>query len=155
MKIKTRKYYLAYGMNTNKDSMQVRCPAAESLGKVTLKNHRLTFQRVCDAEYQPGASMECALWTITDECERSLDLLEGFPDFYGKKEVTVDWQGRKIRAMIYYMKDFYGYEVPSEYYLNTVTQGYFQHDMPIMQIIESLEDLSKCTLLRDKIKQNA
>jgi hypothetical protein len=61
-----RTYYLAYGMNTNLESMKSRCPDAVSLGKVWLDDHRLQFKYFCDAEYHPGSKMPCVLWSITD-----------------------------------------------------------------------------------------
>lgn len=141
-----RKYYLAYGMNTNKSSMSLRCPQAVSLGKVSVPGHKLAFRHFCDAVASPKDSMECALWSITEDCERNLDALEGFPDFYRKKEVAVEFQGRTVLAMIYYMNDsYYQPSAPSEGYLNTVVEGYTEHSMPIMQIVSALEELTVCT----------
>lgn len=140
-------YYLAYGMNTNLDNMTKRCPKAISLGTVTLADHKLAFKSHCDALVAPGHSMECALWRITPACERSLDALEGFPDYYGKKEVKVTHNGREIRAMIYYMNNRDELFMPSEGYLNMVVEGYSQHGMPIAQVIKALEDLTVCTSL--------
>ncbi len=137
-------YYLAYGMNTNLDSMQSRCPDAVSLGKVFLPNHELRFKHFCDIEYVPGSIMECALWSITDKCEQSLDRLEGYPDFYKKKEVAVSWKNKKIVAMIYYMSDkYHDYDFPSEYYFSTVIQGYKQHEMNLNAIYNALDHVVK------------
>jgi len=138
------KYYLAYGMNTNKAEMEHRCPEAESMGKVVLKDHKLAFKLHCDAEYKPGASMECALWRITDDCEQSLDRLEGYPFYYDKKEVIIQHQGKTIRPMIYYMKDNSALDMPAEHYLNMVVEGYSEHQMGLGQIIRSLEEIAEC-----------
>ena len=137
-------YYLAYGINTNLNSMRWRCPQARSLGKVTLKDHKLAFRTFCDAVNEPGATMECALWEITDLCEMSLDALEGYPNFYGKKEVSVKYNGRKIRAMIYYMKDRHAVAPPSQQYLDTVADGYDDHGMDLTQLVDALEELAEC-----------
>lgn len=139
-----RTYYLAYGMNTNLQSMKSRCPNAISLGKVILPDYELKFKHFCDIEYTPGSTMECALWSITDQCEESLDRLEGYPDFYKKKEVTVNWQNKKILAMIYYMSDsYYDYDFPSDYYFSTVTTGYKQHDMNLDALYTALDFVVK------------
>ena len=141
------KYYLAYGMNSNLTEMSHRCPRAQSLGKVTLPDYKLAFKTHCDVVYTPGQSMECVLWSITDECERALDLLEGFPDYYDKREVKIQYQGRTIRPMIYYMCSGFDYAAPSEHYLTMVAEGYSKHNIPIAQIITALEDITRCTLL--------
>ena len=138
------KYYLAYGMNCNMSEMEYRCPNAKSLGKVTLENHKLAFKVHCDAEYKPGTSMECALWLITDSCEKALDQLEGYPFYYDKKEVIVEHEGKTLRPMIYFMRDNTKLDMPSEYYLEMVTEGYREHNMSIKQIIESLEEIAEC-----------
>lgn len=135
------KYYLAYGMNTNLDSMKIRCPNARNHGKVILHNHSLAFKGVCDAIETPGKHMECGLWTITDQCEKSLDALEGYPYMYDKKEVSVMHQGKNICAMIYYMVDDSKFDMPGESYLNMVTEGYEQHNMSMLQILHALEQV--------------
>lgn len=137
-------YYLAYGMNTNLSSMAVRCPAAKSMGAVTLKGHRLAFKYFCDVVADPDSQMQCVLWNITDDCERSLDATEGYPNFYGKKEVDVMYGDRKIRAMIYYMAGNDELAMPSESYLNMVVQGYSEHNINIIQIVTALEELTVC-----------
>ena len=139
------KYYLAYGMNTNKAEMNYRCPESESMGKVVLKDYKLAFKVHCDAEYKPGAGMECALWRITDDCEQSLDQLEGYPFYYDKKEVIIQHQGKTIRPMIYYMKDNSALDMPAKHYLDMVVEGYREHKMDINQIIRSLEEIAECT----------
>ena len=138
-------FYLAYGMNSNKNSMAQRCPAAKSLGSVVLEGHKLAFKHFCDAIVDEQSYMVCALWDITENCERSLDALEGYPHFYGKKEVEVIYNGRNIRAMIYYMKDYYDYGIPSRSYLDMVVEGYRQHNIEVSQIVDALEELEECT----------
>jgi len=133
-------HYLAYGMNTNLSGMARRCPRAISLGKVTLMDHVLRFKFHADAEYQPGASMECALWTITGECERALDMVEGYPHYYEKKIVQVDMKGIKIDAMIYYMVSATQLQTPSQDYYNNVIQGYYQHDMDLLPLTNAYKD---------------
>lgn len=135
------KYYLAYGMNTNKQQMSWRCPKAQSLGPVKLKDHKLAFKHFCDAVESPGDTMNCVLWTITDECERSLDMLEGYPNFYDKKLVKVKHRGRTIEAMIYYMTDMNDVGYPSESYLTMVIEGYLQHNVSVEQVENALEDV--------------
>lgn len=138
-----RTYYLAYGMNTNIEGMKFRCPNAIQLGKVLLPDHKLQFKYFCDATFESGATMECALWSITDECEKSLDRLEGYPDFYSKKEVSVSWQGKPIRAMIYFMPDGNHLDFPSEHYFQSVVEGYTQHNMNLNNIYTALDEIVK------------
>ena len=53
--------------------------------------------------------------------------------------------GRNIRAMIYYMKDYYDYGIPSRSYLDMVVEGYRQHNIEVSQIVDALEELEECT----------
>ena len=135
------KYYLAYGMNTNLDSMKQRCPKAISLGSVILPDHVLKFKGCCDVEHSIGQDMECALWLITDECELSLDMLEGYPSFYNKTTVYVEANGEIIQAMIYYMNPGHQLGIPSQYYLDMVVDGYDDHNMNVSQIEAALEEV--------------
>lgn len=138
-----RTYYLAYGMNTNFQGMKSRCPAAKNLGKIYLPNHKLRFKYFCDAEYDPGSDMECALWSITEDCERSLDKVEGYPDFYLKKEVKVQYQNKTITAMIYFMPNGNDLDFPSETYFKSVVIGYQQNKMNFDVLYKALDEIVK------------
>lgn len=138
-----RTYYLAYGMNTNLKGMKSRCPDAVWLGKVVLTDHKLQFKHHCDAQYDRNSEMECALWSITDKCEQSLDRLEGFPDYYLKKEVSVIWKGKSIRAMIYFMPNDNFLDFPSEYYFQLVVEGYKQNNMNLDILYTALDEVVK------------
>lgn len=134
------KYYVAYGMNTNLEQMRSRCPKSIALGKVILPNHTLAFKGCCDIVPTQGQDMECALWLITDECERSLDQLEGYPFSYDKKEVLVEYDGQKIWAMVYHMHEGSELASPSRYYLNLVLDGYEDFNMDLEQVITALNE---------------
>lgn len=133
--------YLAYGMNTNFKEMSRRCPLAKSLGRVVLKNHKLAFKQFCDAVQEQDESMECALWDITDNCELALDILEGYPMFYDKKQVQVIFNGEIVSAMIYFMQPNTALSAPGKSYLNMVLEGYKSHNMNQEQIYKALEEI--------------
>jgi gamma-glutamylcyclotransferase (GGCT)/AIG2-like uncharacterized protein YtfP len=134
----TRKYYLAYGMNTNIASMKNRCPQAQSLGLVNVPDHALVFRTHCDVIPELGSTLQCVLWSITDQCEDSLDLLEGYPSYYNKKELTVQFQGRRVRAMIYYMQDREYQRMPSAAYFDMVRVGYQEHGLSTSALEKAL-----------------
>ena len=140
----TRKYMLAYGMNTNLHSMTQRCPKAISMGKVTLNGYRLVFKHFCDVVVDQNASLECALWSITEECEASLDILEGFPYHYNKKEVQVMFNNKAITAIIYYMQDVEKLNMPSPSYYRMVEAGYRDHNINSSQLTLALGGLAVC-----------
>jgi gamma-glutamylcyclotransferase (GGCT)/AIG2-like uncharacterized protein YtfP len=133
-------YYLAYGMNTNLEQMSKRCPLAKTLGRVVLENHKLAFKQFCDVVEEYDTSMECALWDITENCESALDVLEGYPMFYDKKQVLVDFNGEVITAMIYFMQPNNQLAGPSTSYLNMVLEGYKSHNMDADQVYKALEE---------------
>jgi gamma-glutamylcyclotransferase (GGCT)/AIG2-like uncharacterized protein YtfP len=131
--------YFAYGMNTNLNEMVFRCPDAVSLGGAVLPDHEFRFARHADVVYYPGFDTLGVLWEITDECERALDALEGFPTYYLKKTVSVVHEGEEVEAMVYYMTGDVADEAPSDGYLMMLYEGYAQHDISALQIVESLD----------------
>lgn len=141
-----RKYYLAYGMNTNFTEMENRCPNAVNLGKVTLHDYKLAFRTHCDVVREDYASVECVLWHISEECEYHLDSLEGYPTYYDKCEVDVIHQGKPIKAMVYFMtntKWSHGLALPTQHYLDCVCEGYLENDISLNQVRQALFDVSK------------
>ena len=95
------KLYFAYGMNTNKEEMAYRCPSAVPMGKAILPGYRLEFKSFATIVPSPKESVEGVLWTITDTDESALDMLEGYPEFYDKKNVSVIHNEMDYIAMTY------------------------------------------------------
>ena len=129
------KLYFAYGSNINLEQMDYRCPDATVVGLVVLENYELLFRRGGFATIAPkeGGRVHGLLWSITPECERSLDLYEGYPRFYGKQTVTVrDGLGREVPVMAYIMDErFREPMLPTEPYYNGILEGYRQNRLPV------------------------
>ena len=130
--------YFAYGMNTNLSQMASRCPDAKSLGKAVLMNHEFRFARHADIIENPEFNTQGVLWEITPECEKNLDSLEGYPNYYLKKIVRVLHNNKAVECMTYYMAGELVDELPSDGYLEMLFEGYKEHNIDDYQIYESL-----------------
>ena len=87
-KEKVINYYFAYGSNMNHKHMQYRCPKAKFIETYTLSGYELVFRSVADVQQSKDSSVTGALFEITEDCERSLDIYEGYPNLYTKKYVN-------------------------------------------------------------------
>ncbi len=147
------KLYVAYGSNMNLEQMSHRCPKAKVVGNGMLKDYKLTFRGkykgVANIEPCKDKSVPIVLWEITKDCETALDLYEGFPSLYIKKQVEVIVDGKTIKAMVYIMASEYTNMVaaPTEYYFNVIARGYSNNgiDLKPLQIAysECLSELRK------------
>jgi len=127
--MRTNKVYLAYGSNLNLEQMAYRCPYATVLGAAELSGYKLLFRggkngAVATVEPTEDGSVPVLLWEITPRDEEALDRYEGYPHFYRKETVTVPLDGRPLEAMVYIMNEGHPLGIPSEYYLNTILEGY-------------------------------
>jgi len=129
------KLYFAYGSNINLEQMDYRCPDATVVGPVLLENYELLFRRggFATIASKEGGRVHGLLWSITPECERSLDLYEGYPRFYDKQTVTVrDGLVRELPVMAYIMDErFREPMLPTESYYNGILEGYRQNRLPV------------------------
>jgi hypothetical protein len=140
-----KKWYFAYGMNTNLREMARRCPDAVCHGAVVLQDHKFVFRRHADIEYSPGHHCEGVLWEITDPCEQALDFLEGYPHYYDKKDVIVESRQAvngmtKFVAMTYYMTEQKSMHLPGDIYLTCVREGYRDNGLNDYQINQALTE---------------
>ena len=111
-------FYLAYGMNTNREAMAYRCPKAKPMGGFYLPNHRLIFRGVADFRADKDAILPVVLWQITDDCLAALDMLEGYPDHYDRRVINREW-------IIYDMNGNKNHLYkPSGGYYNMIQNGY-------------------------------
>ena len=83
--------YIAYGSNMVEEQMAYRCPNATVLMPVVLSGYELTYRAGGVATVIPKKDSEVLglMWSITPECEKSLDRYEGYPNFYHKTDVAV------------------------------------------------------------------
>lgn len=126
--------YFAYGMNTNTQEMAARCPAALSLGGGRLVDHTFRFSEHADVIKTPGSYVDGLVWEISNKCLESLDVLEGFPYYYNRREKTVYHNGRFVQAITYFMQPGHVDHAPSIGYFNMVLDGYAQHNIPANQL---------------------
>ena len=109
--------YMAYGMNTNRDAMAVRCPKAKPLGGFYLPDTRLVFRGVADIVPDTETICPVVLWEITLDCLRSLDQLEGYPHLYNRRKINTDW-------IVYEMNDKTRKSPPNGGYYKMIEDGY-------------------------------
>ena len=123
------KLYIAYGSNLNLPQMAQRCPSAKVVGASEIKDYVLVFRggrngAVATVEPSEGSSVPVLLWKITPKDEAALDLYEGFPRFYDKEMMELPLDGQTVSAMVYVMTPGHRLGYPSDYYYNTIREGY-------------------------------
>ncbi|WP_270474414.1 gamma-glutamylcyclotransferase family protein [Clostridium cochlearium] len=140
---------IAYGSNLNLQQMARRCPTAKVYGKGILKGYRLLFKGTPGnayatiAPYKDG-KVPVLVWELKLEDEKALDIYEGFPKFYYKKDLKLKLEsGEEVTAMVYIMtdkiKDRIHLNLPSERYLKIVEEGYIAAGFDIGFIEEALD----------------
>ena len=89
--------------------MAERCPSARLAGngRARLPEFRVVF--CLTSSIVPSADedgmVHGVIWTISTQCEKSLDEFEGVAWNYTKQAVTVFHDGRELQAMAYIMTD--------------------------------------------------
>lgn len=132
-----KQLYIAYGSNLNLRQMEDRCPSAKIYGTGTLHNWTLDFRRMGSQAYatihrHKGSQVPVLVWEIDYFAEQSLDLYEGYPNFYYKQNIIVSMDsGKRIKAMVYIMNALATPGNPSTAYVQTIQQGYLDNDLDI------------------------
>ena len=130
-----RLYYIAYGSNLNVQQMRMRCPHATVLGTAELRGWELLFKGSKTGSYltieeKEDGTVPVVIWEVTESDEAALDRYEGFPSFYYKKELRIQYKGirtgrrRTVTAFVYIMHEDRSIGVPSNYYMRTCLEGY-------------------------------
>lgn len=130
-----KKYYLAYGSNLNVEQMKHRCPDAKPIGTAWIRDYQLLFKGSKTGSYltiekAEKSKVPVAVWEVSEADERRLDLYEGYPNFYYKKEMELpvklheNGKTKPITAFVYIMHEERPLGIPSSYYVRTCVQGY-------------------------------
>lgn len=128
--------YLAYGSNLNKSQMALRCPDAKPEGWVLLPNYRLVFKGVADIIPDEGACVPVGVWSITDKCEDSLDIYEGYPSLYRKEFFQ---RNSDDQLMMVYVMNRFSFGPPFKDYLKGIREGYEHFGIDQCYVDEALE----------------
>ncbi len=135
--------YVAYGSNLNKDQMAKRCPTAKPYGVGFLKNWELIYRGSRTGAYatirkKKGVNVPVVIWEITDCDERNLDIYEGYPKFYFKRNVMVSLDIGLKKAMVYIMDTSRLPGIPSSHYIDTIYKGYEDFGLDFQYLKNSL-----------------
>lgn len=139
-----RKLYVAYGSNLNLRQMTTRCPSASVYATGVLDNWELVYRGTQENSHatiqrKKGAYVPVLIWSIQPYDEYRLDVYEGYPVYYYKKNIMVDISGKKRKAMVYIMDEQRLPGRPSPQYIRTIRQGYLDNSFDMKVFEESLE----------------
>ena len=129
-----KRYYIAYGSNLNIRQMRFRCPGAKPIGISAIPDYELLFKGSKTGAYltiepKDGGLVPVAVWEVTADDEKHLDIYEGYPNFYYKKEVRLpvklaSGKTKKLTAFVYIMHEERSLGIPSLAYIRTCKEGY-------------------------------
>jgi len=130
--------YFAYGSNLNHFQMKKRCQDSIFLKKINLNNFKLTFRskyRAADIEPKKNSIVPGALFEISKNDEKKLDVYEDYPTLYKKYYFT--YYGKKV--MTYTMLTKTRFKYPTERYLNIVKRGYKDCNLKKNYLLKALK----------------
>lgn len=138
------KLYIAYGSNLNISQMSSRCPSARIYAKGILNNWELVYRGSKTNSHatiikKQGSFVPVLVWKIQTSDEYRLDIYEGYPHYYFKKDIIVDINGIKKKAMVYIMDKRQHPGTPSAHYIEIIRQGYIDNNMNINIFEKTLE----------------
>ena len=116
-------HYFAYGSNLHHLQMKRRCPNCKYIKKIILNNYKLTFRSkygAADIQRAKGQKVYGALYTISKQAEKRLDVYEEYPTLY--KKMYFKYHGKRV--MTYIMPKKTKFVTPTTRYLNIIKQGY-------------------------------
>lgn len=124
--------------------MAFRCPSASIYNTGILNNWALVYRGVKNNAHatiikQHGSIVPVVIWRIEPQDEYQLDIYEGYPNYYFKKDIMVNINGTKKKAMVYIMNPKCEPGRPTKYYIDTIYQGYIDNSLDINIFNQSLE----------------
>ena len=129
-----KRYYAAYGSNLDAVQMAARCPDARAVGTGAIEGYELLFKGSKTGSYltiegAKGGSVPVGIWETSADDEAALDIYEGFPTFYYKKDFAIpvtDEDGRVAtrKCYAYVMHEDRPLGRPSPCYVETCLRGY-------------------------------
>ena len=118
-----KKFCIAYGRNLDLKRMKEKCPHCVLVGKTYLKNWQIAFRKYITLEKCHGKEVPVGIWQFDYIGEKELDVIENFPIMYRKEYVDVEFDGKRLKCLVYLINDSHP-KFPDEPYLQRVLIGY-------------------------------
>lgn len=135
--------YVAYGSNMNLEQMAYRCPRSKIVGNGKLSGWKLVFNFHADVIETGNANDEVpvVIWDIHKNDWHMLDMYEGYPSYYIKREVEVIVEDEKTaKAIVYVMADNNkGISLPAKAYFESIEDGYIKNGIDVRYLYDALE----------------
>lgn len=124
--------------------MAARCPSATIYATGLLNNWELIFRGSplnshATIKRCVGKTVPVLIWNIEPFDEKRLDKYEGYPVNYFKKNIMVNINGKKKKAMVYIMDESQHPGIPSRHYVQTILQGYQDNNFNLKVLLDALE----------------
>lgn len=136
-------YYAAYGSNMNIEQMACRCPDAKVIGVGYIKAWKLYFNYHANIKYTGNKKdiIPILIWDISMNDFYSLNRYEGYPKYYKYAKINCILNNKNIKCLVYIMTENRGdgYCLPSESYLKTIAEGYYENDIKYDALLEAIE----------------
>lgn len=132
-------YYFAYGMNTD-PAIMARHDYCKPMGMARLDGWHLAFK--FHVTLSPGGETYGVLWEINQATLDSIDSQEGYPSYYSRQLISVEFEDRRCISHVYMMippvSKFNLGPSPSDAYLKHVINGYKTFNLPLSQVEKAL-----------------
>jgi hypothetical protein len=109
------------------------------MGAAILPAHEFRFARHADVVPNTDSAVDGVLWLIDTDHLESLDQLEGYPYYYDRAILPVEYHGNIIMAECYRMQPDNIDCGPSKGYLDMIFEGYQEFNIPTIQIESALD----------------
>ena len=127
--------YFAYGHNTNVEEFARRIPPAVLVGKAYLPNYCLVMREFADVVPKKNEKVWGVLWDVPADWVSELNRVEAD---YTQKNVFVNWNNRKVKALVYRMDAFHE-RPPTAEYVHYLIKGYNENKLPLGQLKRALK----------------
>jgi gamma-glutamylcyclotransferase (GGCT)/AIG2-like uncharacterized protein YtfP len=119
-----KELYFAYGSNLHPEQMKGRCPDSSPVGAAVLFDYQLIFRRVADIIPCEGEAVTGAVYMVSEEDKKALDIYEGYPRLYNRVCVPVLVEGKGMTKAFLYIMNGGKKSPPPKYYFDIIKQGY-------------------------------
>ena len=128
-------YYFAYGSNLcHRQMKSARCNGCRYIKNAYLNDYEMSFCHpksnniygYANVHKKEGSRVPGAIWEITKEHEKTLDVYEEYPASYKKDYFNLD--GNKV---MFYIMETCSFKKPSQKYVNIIKEGYKDCDLDL------------------------